>query len=290
MDMLAIIAAFGGGVFGAAIGALNAFIMTGLLAIVGFILGLAGVGDLTGGLITFGGLLGPHVAFAGGVAAAAYAGNKGKGLASGTDIVTALNGLTDYTVLLVGGAFGIIGAITVYLLGGVLKIPADGPAMGVIVTAIITRFVFGKTGLTGKYTGSEPRTWFPKGKGLFQSITLSLALGIVVSCIGQQFINAGVTFEVLGGFYPVVCFGISAFSLIFVTAGLAAPATHHITLPAAIAFCKTGNIFVGIVVAVICALIGDVVGNTFNSHCDSHIDPPAITIFSMTLLLNIMFP
>ena len=44
MDLFALIAAFGGGVIGAYMGALPAFIMTGIFALVGGVLTAAGVG------------------------------------------------------------------------------------------------------------------------------------------------------------------------------------------------------------------------------------------------------
>ena len=79
MDILALIAAFGGGIIGAYMGALPAFIMTGIYALVGGVLTAAGVGgDVAVNYLAFGSFVGPHIAFAGGVAAAGYAGRKGK--------------------------------------------------------------------------------------------------------------------------------------------------------------------------------------------------------------------
>ena len=98
MDILALIAAFGGGIIGAYMGALPAFIMTGIYALVGGVLTAAGVGgDVAVNYLAFGSFVGPHIAFAGGVAAAGYAGRKGK-LASGTDILSSLNGLESYKI------------------------------------------------------------------------------------------------------------------------------------------------------------------------------------------------
>ena len=74
MDILALIAAFGGGIIGAYMGALPAFIMTGIYALVGGVLTAAGVGgDVAVNYLAFGSFVGPHIAFAGGVAAAGYA-------------------------------------------------------------------------------------------------------------------------------------------------------------------------------------------------------------------------
>ena len=80
MSILGLIAAFGGGVFAAAIGAVPAFIMTGVFSIVGAVTGMCGAGDASNILVNyfaFGPFFRPHIAFAGGVAAAAYAKKKG---------------------------------------------------------------------------------------------------------------------------------------------------------------------------------------------------------------------
>lgn len=72
-DVLWLVAAFGGGVFGASVGALPAFILCGFAAIVGPAVALATGNAAFTVDIAFGPMLGPHTAFAGGVAAAAYA-------------------------------------------------------------------------------------------------------------------------------------------------------------------------------------------------------------------------
>ena len=86
-----LLAAFAGGAFGAAIGALPAFIFTGFLVMLGEGVRILS-GDYSGlmGLdpatlesaaitsqIGFGPVFGPHISFAGGVAASAYAAKKG---------------------------------------------------------------------------------------------------------------------------------------------------------------------------------------------------------------------
>ena len=79
-----LLAAFAGGAFGAAIGALPSFSLAGLMVIIGELYKLAGrtMGveslpvDITGS-IGFGVVLGPHVAFGGGAAALAYATKRG---------------------------------------------------------------------------------------------------------------------------------------------------------------------------------------------------------------------
>ena len=111
MSIFNLIAAFGGGAFAASIGALPAFIMTGVFAVVGAAVSMAGAADAGNILVNyfaFGSFFGPHIAFAGGVAAAAYA--KKKGISdNGADIATACAGHNAPDVLIVGGIFGVIG-------------------------------------------------------------------------------------------------------------------------------------------------------------------------------------
>lgn len=118
---------------GACVGALPVFILTGVIAIAGGIATLAGATDLSVGSIAFGSILGPHIAFAGGVAAAAFAANKRNKLDNGADILASLNGLGDYWVLIVGGLFGVLGFVIHYIYAAVLKVPTDTPGITVFL-------------------------------------------------------------------------------------------------------------------------------------------------------------
>ena len=80
MDILALIAAFGGCAFVAGLGALPAFIMTGFVALVGTGITLARGADILTGNLAFGSFFGPHIAFAGAAAATAYAARKNNSL------------------------------------------------------------------------------------------------------------------------------------------------------------------------------------------------------------------
>lgn len=114
-----LVAAFAGGAFGAAIGALPSFTLAGLMVVVGELyailqrttdVGLAAV-DITGS-IAFGVVLGPHVAFGGGAAAVAYAAKRGyldfdSEYHPAKEVTRGLGSKPD--VLAVGGLFGIVG-------------------------------------------------------------------------------------------------------------------------------------------------------------------------------------
>lgn len=296
MDLFALVAAFGGGIIGAYMGALPAFIMTGIFALVGGVLTAAGVGgDIAVNMLAFGSFVGPHIAFAGGVAAAGYAGKKGK-LSSGTDILSSLNGLGEPDVILVGGIFGVLGYLVSYGIGMLPVIGNAGPAttdlpgITVFILAVITRLVFGQTGLTSKYTGTGKREWFSTGKGFVYNVVLGGGIGIVVSCLAVVLYQSGNTAAF--GIFPIICFGFAAISLIFTQTGFATPATHHIFLPAALAASAgilawgESGFVLGVVFGILGSLLGDLVGKTLNSHCDTHIDPPATTIFILTIIIN----
>lgn len=287
MDIFALIGAFGGGIVGAYLGALPVFILTGALAIAGAVVAMAGGADVTIGYVAFGSYLGPHVAFAGGVAAAAYAGKK-KLIKSGTDILSPLYGVSDPMTLVVGGAFGVLGFVIHYFTGSVLRLNTDLPGITVIISALIARFAFGSSGLIGKVQQGEKRAYMAGGKELFCLVLLGAGIGTATGFVYQTMAAAGVSEAAIGNF-PVLCFGIAGFSLMFTQTGFAVPSTHHIALVSALAAVLSGNPLMGVVFGILTALFGDFAGRTFNSYCDTHVDPPACTIFVFTFLVNILF-
>ncbi len=293
MTIFGIIAAFGGGLLGSYMGAVPAFIMTGVLALVGQLIAAAGItGDIAVGVMAFSSFVGPQVAFAGGVAAAAYARKVGK-LKNGADVSTALYSLGAPDVLLVGGLFGACGYIISNLIGmtplGSGMFATDLPGITVVILGIISRLVFGETGLTGKYTGSGPRKYLTN---VPQEAVLGLGIGIVVSFTGVMVNDFGGATALAA--FPVFCFGFAAITLVFGQCGSAIPGTHHIFLPSALgavtgitAFGPWGCLL-GVVFGIAGSLMGNFFGNTFNSYNDSHIDPPAFTIFTLTIINSIL--
>jgi hypothetical protein len=110
--------AFAGGALGAALGASAAFIFTGIFVLIGVAVAAGGGGKEFIGGVAFGPLLGPHVSFVGGVAAAAFAGRIGQ-IPAGRDLGRGLAGLGRLDVLVVGGVFGVLGFVVQALLGEV---------------------------------------------------------------------------------------------------------------------------------------------------------------------------
>ena len=146
-DVEMLILSFGGGVFGAAIGGLPAFVLCGVLAVVGLAVYWATGQDLFVNALAWGPLLGPHIAFAGGVAAAAYAAKKGK-MENGKDIVGSLMGLNAPDVLAVGGIFGSLGYALFWVssqIGTIGSFPWMNHAVfSICVSSILVRFLFGQ--------------------------------------------------------------------------------------------------------------------------------------------------
>jgi len=326
------IAAFAGGAFGAAIGALPAFIFTGFMVIAGEAAGALGLAPAdmnpdtaavetlnatagaTGGaaslpvadgvattatgftgVLGFGPVFGPHISFAAGAAAAAYAAKQGY-IDDGKNILWAA-GTNHIDVLMVGGVFGILGHLgtsTFRLVG----IPTDNIALMVFVSALLHRVVFGY-GVIGEITGSgmfdvspwerdedeAPGIWLP-----WQYKWANVALlGVIGGILGAF------AFQVTGS--PLIGFGISAASLVFLQAGTDnIPVTHHITLPGAVGalgaqaagYSPALVLIVGALFGAFGATMGEVCNRVFYMHGKTHVDPPAFGIFMSGLLSAIL--
>jgi hypothetical protein len=285
-DWLFLLASFGAGIFGAAIGGLPAFILCGVAAMIGAATGQLDKGSYLGG-VAFGLILGPQISFAGGAAAAAYAAKRGK-LAAGRDIATALMGLKSPDVLLVGGVFGVIG----YLLWwGIAQIPFEDVgitnpiALSIVINAIIARLVFGKTGVFGKVPSGDNRwlasklhSWIPWQNAPLELLTIGLGFGIAVSYATKLYPQ-----------YFGLWFGVATVGLVFLQFGITVPVWHHIALAAEQVMVIAGaDMWWGVTFAVLGAFFGDFYGQLFTAHGDSHIDPPSASLFTTFTLMVIL--
>ncbi|MBN1486634.1 MAG: hypothetical protein JW981_03265 [Anaerolineae bacterium] len=277
-----IVLAFAGGAFGAAVGGLNSFILTGIATIISVAIAMAGGAD--GGdwanLVNWGFLFAPAIAFQGGAAAVAYAKKKGL-VENGQDIAKALWGLNAPDVLAVGGLFGILGHIGIQLTS---QLPAinghgftDGNAFPIFIIACIVRLVFGETGVTGKVAAGGNR--FASATSPLSHILISVAVGLPFAYFVRENPNLF-----------LLSFGVTAFWLIFLRLGDAFPVAHHIALPAQIATLYSGSLFWGLAFALMGSYLGEISGALFNNHADTHTDPPAVTIFILTTLAAIIAP
>ncbi|ESS07985.1 MAG: hypothetical protein A07HN63_02003 [uncultured archaeon A07HN63] len=324
------IGAFAGGAFGAAIGALPAFILTGLLVVAGAAANVVGVApDGAVGLvgIGFGHVFGPHISFAGGAAAAAYAAKQGY-MESGfdyhnaKDIGFALGTKPD--VLAVGGAFGLLG-IAVEQLSRTLLIPVDPIPVSIVISAFVHRAVFGYA-LLGKPQGSGLLDMGPFERGETLDDT-SAGNGTenggesagewlaTEPWLPQQYKWAGVAAVGLvaglaSGYLafrtgsPFLGFGLSAASLLFLNLGVEKfPVTHHITLAGSTVFLAvtasgdaalaglspaTGLLLAGIV-GLVAGLLGEITQRIFYAHGRTHIDPPAMAIIIWSFGIGLLY-
>lgn len=287
-SLLYLVAAFGGGVIGAAFGGLPVFVLCGVAALVGAAVAAA-TGDASFlGNVAFGVLLGPQISFAGGAAAATYAYKRGK-LASGRDIATALIGLNSPDVLLVGGVFGALGYVLWWALAQLPNIGGMGftnpIALSIIIDAIIARLVFGKTGVFGKVRAGDNRwrasdvgAWLPWQTNPLMLLLMGLGFGMVVAF-------ATVQEPKLYGLW----FGVAVTGLIFLQFGVKVPVWHHIALAVEQVIVLAGaDIWWGLAFAVLAAYLGEFYAMLFTAHGDNHIDPPSASLFTTWTIMAIL--
>lgn len=302
ISLLSVIGAAAGGYFGAAIGALQAFIFTGFMVLVGLIALIADPSSNILNDIAFGPVFGPHVAFAGGVAAAAFAARRHD--LEGKDIVTPLAKFAKPEILVVGAAFGVIGYFIQSL---VAIIPwfgthTDAVAVTVIVSALLVRVVFGKSGLFARNKSSDVSGWAaysPTDQGRWiegqERFVPNTILGIFVGALAAfASITIATSIPAIAGSAPTFMFAVSAVSLIFLSIGLPVPVTHHITMPAglaAVTFLPIVDgvewlaLLIGVVAGVLGAWVAEFFSRLWLAHGDTHIDPPAAAIWPVSTLV-----
>lgn len=310
IDPFWLVAAAAGGFFGAAIGALQAFIFCGLTVLLGVVGIFGNASAVFLSYVPFGPVFGPHIAFAGGVAAVAYA--RKRGLADGRDIVTPLITLRQPTVLLVGAIFGMLGYV---IHAAVAAVPwfgghTDSVALTVVVSALIVRFAFGSTGVLSavsqrkarsglvgalsagesahetpvaeqpepvgwaRFAPTETNNWVRYQEGFYHNSMLGLFAGGMSAGIALIIVQ---NIPAAAGVAAIVGFGLSAFSLLFLVLGMSIPVTHHITLiagVAAVAFLPIvgGNMVVALVIGAVFGMVSAWVAEFFSRFWHIHGD------------------
>lgn len=271
--------AFFGGIFGAVFGGATVFIIFGFFGLVGIALVVSTGSDVFLNTIALSPIFSPEISFAGAVAAAAYwgkvtrdkaASDSGVEIFDGSNIFAPLVSTNNVNVLLVGGVFGVLGYTITSLLNGA-GFPADNIAVGVVVTNILSRLLFG-----GSLTSQLPievNKIELFTKPIVFNIIWSFALAVVIGGI----------VDVIQ--IPLFGFVLGAFVLIFIAAGVNIPTIHHVALIAGIAMLTFGNIWMAGVFGVIASLLCDFIGIHFNAKVQSHIDPPAAAIIILRLVL-----
>lgn len=257
--VIGLILAFAGGAFGAAIGGNYAFVLTGFSVLASWGM-LAATGSSFGlDYIAFGPFMGPHIAFAGGAAAAIYARYKGY-MADGKDVNSPLAGLGRADVYYVGSLFG-VGAFL--LQHGIAKLPwfgahTDSIALTVLTSGIVARLMFGGEPGSGIFRGSLSNLKGRKG-GLGQKIAPSteepnnmwlgwqskaapltaigsmfgIAAGgislVLAAAVSTHLTAAGFDGSVAIGAANSFVFGISAVIILFLITDRNMPVQHHVT-------------------------------------------------------------
>ena len=291
------ICAIGGGIIGAAIGGNWAFVMTGFSVFLGFAVAASTGSDIVLNYMAFGPVFGPHICFAGGAAAHAYAGKLGlNGEKKGKDIDTSPAGFGNPTMLWIGAIFGLGG----YLLERCIRlIPwfghnTDTVALTVLISGLLVRLIFGKTGIfnwTSQLTDKEcwlrwqekPSQWITIGIGasIFAG-GLTLTVAHLLPYLSPEIEKA------LLGNAQALPFGISAITILMLILGFKIPVTHHITITAGLAamvwFPILGNsLFLALLASVVFGLmaagLAEFSQRLMYARGDTHIDPPAASIW-----------
>ncbi len=287
MVLFNILAAFGAGVLAASIGAVNAFIMTGIMAIIAGVTACAGVADGVSSVIAFGTVLGPHMSFAAGAAATAYAKKKGY-IDNGCALAQGLAYLGKADVLAVGGIFGIIAYliadfVVAKIFGGLIPFGTDNPGMTVVISGIIARLAFTDNGIK-----SANPTFLAKGSDLNALLVRAAGLSLAVGGTGAALAAAGTS---LAG-YNLIIFGIAAVTLLFPGMG----SWHHIGIISAYATMvavgagmgAAGVVVLALVAGIVAALLCNMENCLINTGVDSHIDGEGFSICIMTIVLNVV--
>ena len=289
-DWTLLLLAFCGGAFGAAVGALPSFVLCGLGALLGGVYGMA-IGSTDSNLVdawlTWGPLVGPQTAFAGGAVAAVYAKRRGL-LENGRDICTPLMGLNAPDILLVGGTFGVIGALLTLVCS---KFPNIGEhasnnaiATAIVLTMILGRVIFGQTGVFGKvakgtnrWEGSDAGCWVTWQHDWPQILIIACAVGLPASHLALNVPSSG-----------LIIFGLGCLIFTFMIFGAKVPVFHNIALAALLAVGFTQNLWWGLAMAILVAFLCELSAMAFCSHGDSHIDPPTVSL-TLTGILQPIF-
>lgn len=312
-------AALAGGFVGAAIGANYAFALTGFSVLASWGIYVASGSTAAFDYLAFGPFIGPHIAFAGGVAAAAYAASK-KYFPDGKDVSSPLAGLGKPSVLVVGALFGAGGYV---LQTGVTLIPwfgthTDSVALTVFVSAVVARLLFGGSlfgadkfndsrSFMGRIAPTEKAVWLPYQSRAGQYLAIGAFFGVF----------AGGASIALATFFPDVAsqaqtftFGISAVIVLFLILGNKMPVQHHVTISAGLAavvympilagdgfawgdwnsstwLVAVGALLIAALAGMLAAFLGEFQARLFHNRGNTHIDPPAAAIWiSHTIIVG----
>jgi len=305
---------FGGGIIGAAFGALWAVILCALIVFAGCLVVLAGGSDFMLLQVGLGPIFGPHVGgFGAGLYAAAYAAGVKKNHPNGAakDILSPLLD-TSWDVLLVGGLFSLVAHALVQVEG---KIPiinqTDMLACNLLILGIIARMLFLKEGPFGSQesikkhgllgTDNHALSWAPWQSPFSKLITLAIGVGALsvglaygTKTMCDPLVAAGKISAVAGFVVPLIIgWAVGIINLIALMCATGSiqkvPLMHCQAIISALVFLLSGSVVVGVIAAVVAALVQELCARLFYNHASTHIDPPATAICFCTLAANLLF-
>jgi hypothetical protein len=288
--------AFLSGIFACTIGPLMTFVFCGIFGIVGVAAVAAGVEANILGIFAFGIWFGPHVAFAGGVAALSYASKKGY-LESGRNITLPMMGLKKPDVLIVGGVFGALGHIVNHYIAMGMPGRIDSIATSIVITSVLAKLLFDDTGLFGTVTDEDRElggrysirtrtTWCPWQSTPPMIMTLALGIGGVSAYTVKLLLDTNIA-----PLAAPLMFLICAVPLALFFVGLPIAVTHHIAIGAGYAtFASGGNLYWGFAGAIIGAFSGEFFARLWLVYGKTHVDPPACAVAVTSLLMLGILP
>lgn len=302
LSLPAILSAFAAGVFGAAVGGTQGFVILGLAGVGAIALNGAGVSFLASTI--FGVWLNPPFWFAPCEIATSYAGKRGY-WDNPKDVNKSLLALRHPDVLLVGGISGIVAYLVFLFLRDIVGLNGDQGAATIILMPLVYKIVTEKTvfgkpsaeiqALGGRYSCRHDVHWVPTlhqgPEKLLWGLAWATLQGLCCWEIGTIY-GATEDLSIWASNSPAYfAFFVSALSLVFAISAEAAP-SHHITLSAGYAFCSCAAAGGSLGLAFIWAMgfgtfacfLSDFGGDTLTVHGSTFIDPPAMANLTSSLI------
>lgn len=310
----AMLLAFGGGMFGASLGALWAFCLCGLLTMLGCLVVLGGGSDFLLLQVGLGPIFGPHTGgFVAAVVASTYAAGFRKNHPSGAakDILSPLVD-SSWDVLVVGGLSAVFGLVLVPVLA---KIPIvrefDLLALSILINIWLARYLFQKEMPWGnmesirKYgwlkTDNYAISWVGWMSPPSRLVTIGAGMGVLSGGVAMGFrehllplAEQGLVSEAAAFVAPLIfCWGFSAVMLTMLNFGQASiqksPVTHCMAIMGAWGYLQTGSLVMAMIFGIAAAFIEELTARMFYNHGSNHLDPPAAGIAFATLIMNLLF-
>ncbi len=309
-SLTTILVCFGGGIMGAAFGALFSFVICGLVVLSGCIFILGGGSDFVLIQVGLGPVFGPHIGFGAGLVAATYSAGVKKNHPGGSakDILSPLMD-TSWDVLLVGGVSAICSHSLLQVFASTPVINMfDCIALTVVVIPLMARFLFQKEmpwgnadsikkhGLMG--TDNYAISWAPWNAPPARIAVLGLGAGIFSGAIAMGTktildpLAAAGTVSATGAFVVplIMAWAVAAIMLIGINLGAGSvqkfPIWHCQAILAALAFLLFDSLAIAAIAGVTAAFLQEFMARLFYNHGSDHIDPPAAAIAVGTLVLN----